>query len=146
MATRWTVNNSRGLFLIIGLLLLASCFQSTNNKNDLIVGKWKCTLNESVFYYESSPDEPQVIPQDENDSTTFEFTKEGVLRISNGEDVLQANYSLNGDTIVVEGSKGQDIIEIKELTKTRLVLLMITTGEEGNETFRWEDTYEFEKT
>ncbi len=133
--------------LFVGVLLFASCFQSTP-KDNLIVGKWKCTSSESVFYYESSPDEPQVIPQDENDSTTLEFTKEGELRMSNGEEVLQANYSLNGDTIVLEDSTGHEkmnLAEIKELTKNRLVLLMTETGEEGDEIFHWEDTYEFEK-
>lgn len=144
MNTKSMTKNLECLFLSVGLLLNVACSPSTN-KDNLIVGKWKCTSSESIFYYESSPEEPQEIPQEENDNTLFEFTKDGVFKVLHGEDVLQSNYSLRGDTIVVEGSKGQDIIEIKELTKTRLVLLMTKTGEEGDEIFHLEDTYGFEK-
>jgi uncharacterized protein (TIGR03066 family) len=99
------------LVLLCAPLLLTGCGKKSNA--DLIVGKWQLT---------------KPAPPPQAGDMTFEFTKDGKLKMSlGGKEIEAGTYKVDGDTVTTtaKGPDGKEKTEsgkIKTLDDTTLIV------------------------
>lgn len=125
------------LFLIVAALFVAvsfsACSDDDDNKNALIVGTWM------IIECQESHSEPDHIWPTDNNYYTYTFNDNGTLILKwydGSNEVYNYTYSIKGDMLTMEEKNRIEpvthIYQIKELTKSRLVLFSHWVNDKNN--------------